>query len=214
MRRAPLAPALVKELRKDFRDRIRMVQSVDDMVARVLSTLTDAEKRNTYVVFTSDNGFHLGQHRLVRGKSTAHDHEVRVPPLVKRPTAGRHGYLVTGAIAQHVDLFATFLDMAEDGADRARQAQPGRAGRAGPGRRAPSGGDSQPPSYAEVRTAGELYVVYEGEARPEYYDTVANPNQESNDPGNARTSDLGRVLDAPAGCGKPGAPDCWTAARL
>ncbi|MEV1174754.1 hypothetical protein [Nonomuraea sp. NPDC049784] len=41
-----------------------------------------------------------------------------------------------------------------------------------------------------MRTAGELYVEYEGEAKPEYYDTVADPNQEPNDPGNARTSDL------------------------
>ncbi|MFF4618257.1 sulfatase family protein [Nonomuraea jabiensis] len=242
VRRAPLAPALVKELRKDFRDRIRMVQSVDDMVARVLSTLTEAEKRTTYVVFTSDNGFHLGQHRLVRGKSTAYDHDVRVPLLVKRPTAGRHGDLVTGSIAQNVDLFATFLDMAGVGA-ATRDSRDGRSllpliqghkvkdwrkaaliehvkpNPAAPGEPDPDAeplqaGNSQPPSYAAVRTAGELYVEYEGEAEPEYYDTVADPDQESNDPGNARTSDLGKVLDALVGCGKPGAPDCWTAARL
>ncbi|MEU6786618.1 sulfatase [Nonomuraea angiospora] len=242
VRRAPLAPALVKELRKDFRDRIRMVQSVDDMVGRVLSTLTDAEKRNTYVVFTSDNGFHLGQHRLVRGKSTAYDHDVRVPLLVKRPTAGRHGDLVTGAIAQNVDLFATFLDMAGVGA-ATRDSRDGRSllpliqghkvkdwrktaliehvkpnpdapGEPDPDAEPLQAGNSQPPSYAAVRTAGELYVEYEGVAEPEYYDTVADPNQESNDPGNARTSDLGKVLDTLVGCGKPGAPDCWTAARL
>ncbi|MEV0391025.1 sulfatase [Nonomuraea sp. NPDC050643] len=242
VRREPLGAKRVQQLREDFRDRIRMVQSVDDMVGRVLSTLTDEEKRNTYVVFASDNGFHLGQHRLVRGKSTAYDHDVRVPLLVKRPATGRQGRVVTNAIAQNVDLFATFLDMA--GIDAATR--DGRDGRsllpliqgqkvAGwrdaaliehvrpnsgtPGRPDPDAdrlkkGNAQPPSYNAVRTAGELYVEYEGDPKPEYYNTVTDPHQQSNEPGNARTATLSKVLDGLTGCGKPGAADCWTAAHL
>ncbi|MFG1702598.1 sulfatase [Nonomuraea sp. M3C6] len=242
VRREPIGAKLVKELQNDFRDRIRMVQSVDDMVERVLSALTDAEKRNTYVVFTSDNGFHLGQHRLVRGKSTAYDHDVRVPLLVKRPATGPQGHLMTSAIAQNVDLFATFLDMAGIGA-ATRDSRDGRSllpliqGRQvtdwrdaaliehvkpnpnTPGKPDPDAdrlktGNSQPPSYSAVRTAGELYVKYEGDPKPEYYNTVTDPNEESNDPGNARTADLGRALDRLTGCGKPGAVDCWTASQL
>ncbi|NRQ36732.1 sulfatase [Nonomuraea sp. NN258] len=242
VRRAPIGPKLVKELRKDFRDRIRMVQSIDDMVGRVMSALTPAERRSTYVVFTSDNGFHLGQHRLLRGKSTAYDHDVRVPLLVKRPAAGRHGDLVTGAIAQNVDLFATFLDMA--GVDAAtRDSRDGRSllpliqghkvkdwrdaaliehvrpnpdapGGPDPDADDPGAGNAQPPSYAAVRTAGDLYVEYQGVEQPEYYDTVADPHQMTNVPGHARTAELSRVLDALAGCGKQGAPDCWTASHL
>jgi N-acetylglucosamine-6-sulfatase len=236
VRRAPLATSAIKDLRKDFRDRIRMVQSVDDMVERVLGSLTEAEKRNTYVVFTSDNGFHLGQHRLLRGKSTAYDHDVRVPLLVKRPAAGRHGDLVSDAIAQNVDLFATFLDMAGVAPDRRdgrsllpliqghkvkqwRQAaliEHVKPDPAAPGVdpdeedvQAPA--NSQPPTYQAVRTAGDLYVEYVGDPRPEYYDTVADPNQESNDPGHARTAELAKVLDRLRNCGQPGAADCWTA---
>ncbi|MEV0386342.1 sulfatase [Nonomuraea sp. NPDC050643] len=242
VRRAPIGPALVKELRKDFRDRIRMVQSVDDMVERVMGTLTEEERRNTYVVFTSDNGFHLGQHRLLRGKSTAYDHDVRVPLLVKRPAAGRHGDLVSDAIAQNVDLFATFLDMA--GIEHpARDKRDGRSllplieghkvpdwrdaaliehvkpDPAAPGAPDPDADDVQagnpgPPTYAAVRTAGELYVEYQGDPKPEYYNTVSDPGQESNDPGNARTAELKSVLERLAGCGRPGAVDCWSAARL
>ncbi|MFB4276456.1 sulfatase [Nonomuraea sp. MTCD27] len=237
VRRAPIGPSLVKELRKDFRDRIRMVQSVDDMVERVLATLTEAERRATYVVFTSDNGFHLGQHRLVRGKSTAYDHDVRVPLLVKRPAAGRRGDLVSAALTQNVDLFATFLDMAGVTAENRdgrsllplvqgrkvtdwRQAaliehvkpDPAAPGEPDPDAEEPQPGNPGPPSYAAVRTAGELYVEYEGDPRPEYYDTVRDPGQESNDPDHARTADLGRVLDRLRGCGQPGAEDCWTAA--
>nr|WP_281250045.1 sulfatase [Nonomuraea jiangxiensis] len=240
--REPLGAGTIQALRADFRDRIRMVQSVDDMVGRVLGALTEAEKRNTYVVFTSDNGFHLGQHRLVRGKSTAYDHDVRVPLLVKRPAAGRPGDLVTNALAQNVDLFATFLDLA--GADpAARDSRDGRSllpliegrqvadwreaaliehvkpdpdasGEPDPDHDGLTAGNSQPPTYAAVRTAGELYVEYEGDPRPEYYNTVTDPHQESNDPGNARTVELGKVLDALEACGRPAAMDCWSASHL
>ncbi|WP_226899467.1 sulfatase family protein [Nonomuraea phyllanthi] len=243
VRREPIGPTLVKQLREDFRNRIRMVQSVDDMVERVLSALTAEERRNTYVVFASDNGFHLGQHRLVRGKSTAYDHDVRVPLLVKRPAASRRGDFVTGALAQNVDLFATFLDMA--GVDPAtRDSRDGRSllpfvngekvadwreaaliehvrpdpktpGQPDPDADAIKKGNSRAPTYSAVRTAGELYVEYEGEPAPEYYNTVTDPRQESNDPANARTADLSRALAALKSCGRrPGAVDCWTAAHL
>ncbi|MEU4580072.1 sulfatase [Nonomuraea sp. ATR24] len=241
VRRQPIGPKLTKELRTDFRDRVRMVQAVDDMVERVLSALTPAERRNTYVVFTSDNGFHLGQHRLVRGKSTAYDHDVRVPLLVKRPAAGRHGDLVTGAIAQNVDLFATFLDIA--GVDPARRdsrdgrsllplisghrpkewrdaaliehvrPDPAAEGRPDPDADDLKRGNGGPPDYAAVRTADELYVEYRGVAEPEYYNTAADPHQEHNDPGNARTAGLAEALDRLRDCGRPGKTDCWTAAR-
>lgn len=234
VRRQPIGAPLVKELREDFRDRIRMVQSVDDMVARVLGALTAEERRATYVVFTSDNGFHLGQHRLVRGKSTAYDHDVRVPLLVKRPAAGRHGDLTTDAIAQNVDLYATFLDMAgaapkdRDGRSllpliqghkvkdwrQAALIEHVTPNPAAPGEPDPDGEELQAgmPSYAAVWTAGDLYVEYEGVTTPEYYDTVSDPRQESNDPGNARTGELGTMLDRLRGCGQPGAVDCWSAA--
>ncbi|SEG80114.1 Sulfatase [Nonomuraea solani] len=242
VRRAPIGAPLTKELRKDFRDRIRMVQSIDDMVERVMGTLTDEERRTTYVVFTSDNGFHLGQHRLPRGKSTAYDHDVRVPLLVKRPAAGRQGDLVSSNIVQNVDLFATFLDMA--GIEHpARDKRDGHSllplieghkapdwrevaliehvkpNPAAPGEPDPDAEDLQadnaePPTYEAIRTAGDLYVEYQGDPKPEYYDMVADPNQESNVPDHARTAELKPVLERLAGCGRPGAADCWTAARL
>lgn len=241
VRRTPFDPKLVAQLRKDFRNRIRMVQSVDDMIQRVLGTLTDQERRNTYVVFTSDNGFHLGQHRLARGKTTAYDHDVRVPLLIRRPEGSPQGDLVTGAIAQNVDLFATFLDMA--GVDPAlRDSRDGRSllpfvqgrqvpdwrdvallehtkpSRGGPGRDPDtdpmSTGNSMAPTYSAVRTAGELYVKYQDDPKPEYYNTVTDPYEETNDPGNPRTAVLSKVLDTLVSCGKPGAPSCWAASHL
>ena len=58
-----------------------MAQSADRMLGRILDAVGD----NTYVVLTSDNGFHLGQHGLDAGKGTPYDSDVRVPLLVVGP---------------------------------------------------------------------------------------------------------------------------------
>src|SRR4029079_1212235 len=66
--------------------------------------------RNTYVVFTSDNGFHSGQHRLPAGKQTAFDEDGRVPLLVRgpgvRPRSTEH------ALVGNVDFAPTFARLA------------------------------------------------------------------------------------------------------
>ena len=47
--------------------------------------------RNTYIFFISDNGYHIGQHRLTHGKRTAYEEDIRVPLMVRGPgvPAGR-----------------------------------------------------------------------------------------------------------------------------
>src|SRR5207248_3112430 len=60
-----LTPALVDELDNLYRKRIRSLQAVDRGVAALVNELkADGQLANTYFVFTSDNGFHLGEHRL------------------------------------------------------------------------------------------------------------------------------------------------------
>jgi len=88
-----------------MRNRARMAQSVDRMLGRILSTVDD----NTYVVLTSDNGFHLGQHGLSMGKGTAYASDIQVPLLVVGPGVppGPRQDLVS-----NVDLAPTFEDLA------------------------------------------------------------------------------------------------------
>ena len=98
------------------RDRLRSVEYVDRQIARLVNTLKKAgELRNTYVVFYSDNGYHLGQHRLPDlpqgGKNTPYLEDVRFPIVVRGPgiPQGR----TSEAMVQNVDLRPTFAAMAK-----------------------------------------------------------------------------------------------------
>lgn len=64
-----------------LRTRAQMLQSVDRTVRRILRAVDE----DTYVVFTSDNGFHMGQLGMGLGKGTAYDTDVRAPLLVIGP---------------------------------------------------------------------------------------------------------------------------------
>ena len=57
---------------------------------------------NTYIVFSSDNGFHMGDRRLLKGKQTAWDHDIHVPLVVTGPGVP-HGKAVD-AIVANTDL--------------------------------------------------------------------------------------------------------------
>src|SRR3546814_20413248 len=63
-----------------------MLQSVDDLVAGVVAALRETgELDHTYVVYTSDNGWHMGEHRQFVGKTTAYGEDMRVPFAIRGP---------------------------------------------------------------------------------------------------------------------------------
>jgi len=67
------------------RARARALRSVDDSVAHLVSQLAElGELSNTYIVFSSDNGFLFGEHRL-SGKNFLFDQALQVPLLVRGP---------------------------------------------------------------------------------------------------------------------------------
>jgi arylsulfatase A-like enzyme len=66
---------------REYRNRARMVQAVDRMVGRVRKAVGP----DTYVLLTSDNGYHLGQLRLNGGKGTPYDFDTHVPLVVDGP---------------------------------------------------------------------------------------------------------------------------------
>jgi arylsulfatase A-like enzyme len=82
----PLTAREIARLDRNFRKRVQSVQAIDRMLGAVRQLLRRLRvERNTYVIFSSDNGFHLGQRRLMEGKQGAWDHDIRVPLLVAGP---------------------------------------------------------------------------------------------------------------------------------
>ena len=94
-----------------MRDYLATVQSVDDSVGQVLAFL-DASglAQNTIVIYTSDQGFFLGDHGLF-DKRFMYEESLRMPFLVRWPAAIRAGTR-SDAIALNVDFAPTFLDAA------------------------------------------------------------------------------------------------------
>jgi N-acetylglucosamine-6-sulfatase len=69
-----------------YRRRQQMLLSLDEMMAGLIEELRATDQLdNTYVFFTSDNGYHLGEHRFPRGKRTVYEEAVRVPLAVRGP---------------------------------------------------------------------------------------------------------------------------------
>jgi N-acetylglucosamine-6-sulfatase len=87
------------------------VESVDKLLADTEATLRrEGIAKNTYIVFSSDNGYHLGQHRILEGKETAFGSDIKVPLIVVGPGVPR-GKTVA-QVTQNVDLAPTFEQLA------------------------------------------------------------------------------------------------------
>ncbi len=106
----PLKQDRREELEEEQRNRLRSLRAVDEMVGAILNLLrTREELGNTYVVFTTDNGLHRGEHRLVK-KSTPYEEAAGVPLVIRGPS------VPDGAVRDQLvinnDLAPTFADWA------------------------------------------------------------------------------------------------------
>jgi uncharacterized sulfatase len=89
----------------------RLVKSVDDNVARVLEYLDESGLAdNTLVIFTSDQGFSLGEHGLYN-KQWMYEPSLHQPLLVRYPSVIEASTVHTSMV-NHVDLAPTLLDFA------------------------------------------------------------------------------------------------------
>lgn len=94
-----------------YRRRLQSMLAVQDLVERLIITLlATGQIDNTYLFFTSDNGYHLGEHRLLPGKLTPYEEDIRVPLLVRGP--GVPAGSVLAEIVGNVDLAPTFAALA------------------------------------------------------------------------------------------------------
>lgn len=93
-----------------FQRRWSVLRSVDDMVERLLTFLkTAGQLDNTYVIFSSDHGYHLGEFGMLYDKRMLYETDIRVPLLVRGP--GIPAATNIDIPALHIDLAPTILDM-------------------------------------------------------------------------------------------------------
>jgi|HubBroStandDraft_1064217.scaffolds.fasta_scaffold86063_1 N-acetylglucosamine-6-sulfatase len=106
----PQDAAEIVQLNDDFDLRVEAVQAVDRMIGDLMAKLAvSGLDKNTYVIFSSDNGFHMGQHMLARGKLTAFDTDINVPLIVVGP--GVPVGAVDDHLVENIDLCPTFAEL-------------------------------------------------------------------------------------------------------
>jgi arylsulfatase A-like enzyme len=216
-----------------FRKRAQAVQAVDDLLARLEATLAaDHQLSNTYIVFSSDNGYHMGDHRLLPGKMTAFETDIRVPLIVTGPKVA-HARQVN-RLTSNIDLYPTFARLAH------ASVPPSVDGRSlvplfgrklpkrwrtgvlvehhGPDRNPldpdyPAAGSGNPTTYEALRTPAATYVEY-ADGEHEYYNLRQDPYELTNTYGMLspmQKASLHRRLKLLKHCHNGAA--CWRAAR-
>ncbi|CAH1990327.1 unnamed protein product [Acanthoscelides obtectus] len=93
------------------RHRLQSLLAVDEMVKTIVEEVESAgEINNTYFIFTSDHGFHIGQFSLPWDKRQPYETDIRVPFLISGPSIPHNttdDYPISA-----VDLVPTILDLA------------------------------------------------------------------------------------------------------
>ncbi|XP_077400720.1 N-acetylglucosamine-6-sulfatase [Vanacampus margaritifer] len=109
--KTPMSNSSIGFLDDAFKRRWQTLLSVDDLVEKLVSSLeARGELDNTFVFFTSDNGYHTGQFSLPLDKRQLYEFDIRVPLMVRGPNI-KSGQTSQFLVA-NVDLGPTMLDMA------------------------------------------------------------------------------------------------------
>jgi N-acetylglucosamine-6-sulfatase len=178
---------------RDFRMRAQSVLAIDAMIGELQAAVAaiGAEK-NTYFIFSSDNGYHMGEHRLMPGKMTAFDTDIHVPLIVTGP--GVPAGVTVEEIGENIDLYSTFIELGgavASGSIDGRSLVPLLHGQKvadwrnaalvehrGPNRDPtdpdlPASRSGNPTTYDAIRTLTSVYVEY-ADGEREYHDLVAD----------------------------------------
>jgi len=199
-----------QRIQADFRARRESLLAVDEAVAAVIGALERTDRLDsTYVLFTSDNGFFQGEHRIAKGKYLAYEPSTHVPLLLRGP--GILPGSVSDELVSNADLAPTVLEAAGTASDRAVDGRsflpfartPGlRSGRPVLHEGLTAGdidrdGTEKPGRtvgvYYAIRTSRYLYVRWKGGAR-ELYDHRRDPLELESRHADPRYREVIRVL--------------------
>lgn len=106
-----LTPTQIANFDGFRRRQLQSLQSVDDGIAAVVQRLQDLGRLdNTYIIFLSDNGLKMGQHRFGISKGAPYEEDIRVPLIIRGP--GVPAGVVRSELASMVDFAPTLAAMA------------------------------------------------------------------------------------------------------
>jgi N-acetylglucosamine-6-sulfatase len=180
IRNRPLfGPVWISELRRMYRCQLGSLLSVDEGVENIVRALVaNSELNNTLIIYTSDNGFFNGEHRLSMVKRHIYEESIRVPLMMRGP--GIPPGVTIPDLSINADLAPTIVDVANatpalvmDGRSLIPVAQqPGiEQGRA---LLMESAGYYEQPSYKAIRTQRYMYAEH-GTGEKELYDLQNDP---------------------------------------
>uniref|UniRef100_A0A8C2YDW2 N-acetylglucosamine-6-sulfatase n=1 Tax=Coturnix japonica TaxID=93934 RepID=A0A8C2YDW2_COTJA len=109
--KTPMTNSSIQFLDDAYRKRWQTLLSVDDLVEKLVKKLeVHGELDNTYIFYTSDNGFHTGQFSLPIDKRQLYEFDIKVPLLVRGP--GIKPNQTNKMLVANIDLGPTILDIA------------------------------------------------------------------------------------------------------
>ncbi|XP_018568120.1 N-acetylglucosamine-6-sulfatase-like [Anoplophora glabripennis] len=104
-------PSNVSILDETHKHRQQTLLAVDEMVERIFKELEESEElENTYIIFTSDNGFHIGQFAQPWDKRQPYETDIRVPFIISGPDIPLK--ITENYPILLVDIAPTILDLA------------------------------------------------------------------------------------------------------
>jgi N-acetylglucosamine-6-sulfatase len=102
----------IAHIREDYQCRRESLLAVDEGVSAIVDALrSTGELRSTLFIFTSDNGFFQGEHRVRHEKLKVYEPSVRVPTLMRGPGVPRDRRV--SELSGNIDLAETIIDAAD-----------------------------------------------------------------------------------------------------
>jgi N-acetylglucosamine-6-sulfatase len=104
--------AVANRIEQERRRRLEQLRAVDEAVAEVYDKLIEEDLLDrTYMIFTSDNGFFRGEHRIVNGKYLPYESSSRVPLLIRGPGVPEGEQ--SSELVSTLDIPSTILDIVQ-----------------------------------------------------------------------------------------------------